>query len=159
MRSKTGPQWLISHEVSWEVNFLLWLRQQPDGPSGLSPRQWDDWEIRAVTHPTAVMLDAVAQSAPDDTSAAWCRQMSEPFIGFWNQRAHDLSLEIHRFAADVSRRLASLMGGSSRNLRLLQAIEPGTRCTRAAAGTWIIGLGYLDPDPFLTLMQQLKDQP
>lgn len=158
MRSATGPQWIIRHEVSENVQFVVWLRRRMGAVGGIRDTQWMDWMDGVTGVSGAPSPESVAATAPNDhvraeCLASWCR-----FAGEWETERRALEKRIGTLARDfaVQSRVRAIMGSSNDQVVLIQTDEPGSMCRRAGQG-WLLGEAYLAPDAFCTLLEQLRN--
>lgn len=155
MRSATGPQWLIRHEVSWGVEFVLWCRRGPDsGRAGITEDQWWAWMDRIAAGCGGA--EAPVATAPNDhlravSVAEWSR-----FCRAWEPERRALEERIALAVGwAVQSRLRAIMGDSDDQLRLIQTSEPGALC-RPVGGAWLLGQAYLEPEAFCALVERLR---
>ena len=136
MRSASGPQWVVMHDVPYELNFLSWWRRNKEPAPSLSTQEWENWEDRLVAKEDLTMLPAVEATAPSSDLIGPCRQAWPLFTTTWEPHRRALERRIYEVATACGARLNPIMGQSNRRISLLQVNEPGDLCRRIG-NAWV----------------------
>ena len=158
MQMATGPQWSIRLELSWEAQFVLWLRRRSVPASGLAESQWMEWMDRVVSASEPPPPDVLVATVPSEDLRAVCDPLWPQFLHEWEPaKRRALEERIDALTADrrIALRIREIMGDSDEERTFVHTDEPGTMC-RPVGRAWILGDAYLEPSAFCTLLAQLR---
>jgi hypothetical protein len=152
VRHRIGGSWLITQDIPYHVNFVLWMQRRTASPGAYPDVLWQKWLERVVTN-DAVGVEAICDLAPDPERGSSALQDWPAFVTEFNAVRRGIAERLHQEV--VKARVQELMANSHQRFTLLHTFHPGDLCLRFGK-TWVLGEGFLDAGRMRELVARIR---